>query len=463
MLTRAARLYALRELARRAGVEFSFFRTWSVDVQSECTVVSFSQNPGASITFVHAREEWWSCENGKQVPVGRACWMRHPGDVLATRIPDFVLPFIDPIASGPLFRVVSPGQIRCEVDLLASILFSLCRVEEERNPDRDAHGRFPAQSSSAFRHGYFARPIVDEYGFAFEQALIQILPSWRPRPRRLRIKLSHDVDSAGIPFKLRTTIGHTIRRHAPGATLKNLGSCFLGTLPSCLSATLKLVDLSRRYGVRSAVYWKASPPGPFDSGYDPHDARISGVIASLTNAGVEQGAHPGFSTFGNFESLAQEVQIVREVLGHVHLGGRQHYLRWSPATWSAWERCGLLYDSSVGYSGLVGFRAGTAYPYRPWLLREDREAALVEIPLIAMDISLSEGLGLRGEDCLLPLESAIRRCELVGGVFAVLWHNDSLLVSSFGNTYERLLSLLANHPDYEIEPYHLSPACAELP
>jgi hypothetical protein len=125
------------------------------------------------------------------------------------------------------------------------------------------------------------------------------------------------------------------------------------------------------------------------------------------------------------------------------IGGRQHYLRWSPTTWEHWEACGVGYDSTVGYADQIGFRAGTCIPYKPWLLGPAREAHLLEIPLIVMDATVATYMSIPEEEQLDRITTLIDKCRLVGGVFTLLWHNASLLEPCYGNTYIQLLDLLA--------------------
>jgi hypothetical protein len=450
-LTPEAKSYALRELAKRAGVSRDFFRTWIVDIRADLTQITFRTHPGKSIIFRHAPAEWWRHLNGRPVPVARATWMCDVANLLSNSIPDFVVPYADPGLSGPLFFMRQPDEIECRLDLLASMVLNLVRAEEVLNgqPQRDEHGRFPATSSAAFIHKYSDRPVVDEYGLGFEQALRYLLPAWRPLKRSLRVKLTHDIDQVGLPFNFASAIGHTVRRRSPVASLRDLCAPFTGLLPAYLRCTLELAWLAEQHGLRSAMYWKASPPTKFDSGYNPLDTPVLTVIRQLREQGIEHGVHPGYDTFQNSDLLVREVDILRNVIGEQNLGGRQHYLRWSPSTWTDWERCGLSYDSSVGYAEFIGFRSGTCHPYRPWLLSENREAKLLEIPLIVMSTSLPEGMGLMNDQCLPPVMKCIEKCELVGGVFTLLWHNDSLLDRRYGNTYIRILRRIAGCPTFE--------------
>jgi hypothetical protein len=148
-------------------------------------------------------------------------------------------------------------------------------------------------------------------------------------------------------------------------------------------------------------------------------------VSALKESGADLGVHPGYFTFGDLKALAEEVAILRQVLGDGPLGGRQHYLRWSPTTWEHWEQCGLAYDSSVGYSDRVGFRAGTCHPYHPWLLARNREAELLEVPLIAMDVAITGGDTANETGLRAMVKDLVDRCRIVGGVMTVLWHNST--------------------------------------
>src|SRR3984957_20968903 len=113
------------------------------------------------------------------------------------------------------------------------------------------------------------------------------------------------------------------------------------------------------------------------------------------------------------------------------MGGRQHYLRWSPHSWIDWENCGLAYDSSVGYAEQIGFKAGTCVPYRPWLFPLNRQADLIEIPLLVMDRTLLEYMTLTKRQATQSIHTVVERCGMVGGVFTILWHNDAFLKTHF--------------------------------
>lgn len=447
VITPEARRYAVKELARRAGVTKEFFQQWTIDVTLQRTSVSFGPELRGRIHFPHRM----TTPVHRGIPVTTASWLHGATDSSA---PDLILPFCEPqpASDGPLYRPTSIGGLTCQHDVLGSLLFTLSRVEETLCASFDEHGRFPSSESIAVTHDVLERPILEEHGLAFQQAISAVIPRWQPQPRVFHFKLSHDIDDVGIPFGLRTTVAHTLKRRKPGATCRDVLSSMTALEPAELFQVRKLVRISGSRRLHSAFYWKASSPGPRDSGYDPKHPKIQQAIRFLKESGYELGVHPGYETFGNRTKLAEEVARLQEAAGVEVLGGRQHYLRWNPDTWRYWESCGLRYDSSVGFAERFGFRAGTGLPYRPWCFTENRELNLIEVPLILMDCTPVKYMRLTRQAALQRIQALIQRIRRGGGVFTLLWHNTPLLDPDYDGWYESLLDMLSGARQYGVPP-----------
>jgi hypothetical protein len=349
----------------------------------------------------------------------------------------------------PLFYLTDRDHLECAVDLPLSILLTLSRWEETLDSLRDAHGRFQAKNSITCTGGFLDRPIVDEYGLAFEQAMAFLFSSWKKIPRKLRIKVSHDADHVGIPFRWKTALRHTIRSRAFHNSFRDVLSRISHLEPTELNSVRSISLATKKHSLNSTVYWKAAPPGPNDSGYDPRHSKVRQVIGWLDEMGVESGVHPGYNTFRSPEMLRREIAILRDTLGDRPLGGRQHYLRWSPDSWIDWENCGLAYDSSVGFAERIGFKAGTCIPYQPWLFPLNRQADLIEIPLLVMDRTLLAYMHLTKSEAIHAVKQVVERCRMVGGVFTILWHNDAFLNPLYRDVYLSLLATMTGTDNYD--------------
>jgi hypothetical protein len=451
-ITPQARYYALAELTRRAGIPLDFFRKWKVTVTREKTVFEISNGTSKFISFPHANSK-----HLKDLAAGKFSYVTVPLTATLAGAEDSsisycVVPFVAPMGTEgrPLFHLTDQNHLECAVDLPLSILLTLSRWEELQDAPRDLHGRFQANSSIASAGGFLNRPIIDEYGLAFEQAMELLYPTWKKSERKLRIKVSHDADHIGIPFRWRTAVRHSVRSRAPFNSFRDMSSLISTNVePSELRSVRDIATASLKHGLSSTVYWKAGPPGPMDSGYDPRHKRVRAVIDWLREIGGESGVQPGYNTYRSPEKLRREIVILRDVIGDQPLGGRQHYLRWCPDSWIDWENCGMAYDSSIGFAEQCGFRAGTCVPYRPWLFPLNRQADLLEIPLIVMDRTLLEYMGLTKEQAISEVKKLIARCRSVGGVLTTLWHNDAFLDPFYRNVYLGLLESLQGIDNYD--------------
>jgi hypothetical protein len=444
-----ARKYAVKELARRAGVDRESFQSWRISANEKETTVWIG-NSSKRIRFRNlTAQQLDRTMNGKS-GVTTATWMEPAPYFARLHVPNFIVPF-SAGESGyrPLFQAVDQDCFECPFDLPASALFTLSRFEETLPGDRDRHGRFPAAASIGSRHGFLRRPIVDEYGLALEQVLAALVPGYVAH-RQFRVSVSHDVDEVGLPFRLITACGHTLRRHHPLATVRDLLYPITGLSPTYLRLVQDVVSMSLTHGLRSTVYWKASRRGKFDSGYNPSHPAITRILGWLRDRGVEMGLHAGYETYLRPDRLLQEAKTLAEALGEWPLGGRAHYLRWQPETWADWEACNLSYDTSLGCADETAFRAGTCYPYRPWLLSQDREASIIELPLVVMDATLVSYLKMTPEQSMQRVSECLARCQVVGGVFTLLWHNAILIDPRYEGFYDQILNLLAGNESLDV-------------
>jgi hypothetical protein len=150
------------------------------------------------------------------------------------------------------------------------------------------------------------------------------------------------------------------------------------------------------------------------------------VVETLLELGAEVGLHASYSAAFDRELIASE-KAELERLGAAVDGQRFHYLRVDPhANLALLEELGFRYDSSLGFAGTLGFRAGIAHPFRPWDLERDRALRLIEIPLAAMDVTVAEAryLGLTVAEAERRLLALLDWAAGHGGGFSILWHTD---------------------------------------
>ena len=357
----------------------------------------------------------------------------------------------------PLIEAAPDGYI-LHYDVLGLACWMLSRAEEFGRMDLDGHGRFPATSSHAHRHGYLSRPVVDEWFKLLRQVARRMWPELKLSEPGFEVQVSHDVDRPSEyafcrPRQvLRGVAGDLLRRRDwRSAALRPWAWFWNRKLHAAdpYNTFQWLMDASERRGLRSAFYFVCGRTEPrFDPQYEVDGPAIRGLIRCIHGRGHEVGLHPSYGTYLDAEAIGRETRTLRRVCAEERVsqdswGGRMHYLRWSaPTTLWAWQNAGLTYDATLGYADHTGFRCGTCFEYTAFDPTASQRLRLRIRPLIAMDATvLSESYMALGatpaaRDELVKLKGS---CRAVGGSFTLLWHNSSLASHEERRLYEEVL------------------------
>jgi hypothetical protein len=347
------------------------------------------------------------------------------------------VPFV-PEAWADVERGIRPAG-----DELASAFFDLARVEE-RNGSRDRHGRFPASSSCL---DPFDPPLERlRRRFGLEP------PQWAGA--RFAVAVTHDVD---VPWRW-TRLGirgsaarlrENARAGRRGAALREARALsavplhkLRGTDPNWRFERIFRIERTRTEG--STFFLMAGHRHPADGAVPEAYERLRPrLVEVVMEGGGEIGLHGSYTAAYDSERLAEEKGRLEELAGPL-AGQRYHYLRVDPhANLAPLVDLGFAYDSSLGFGGAPGFRAGIAHPFRPWDLERDRPLDLVEIPLAAMDVTLAEPryLGLTVNEAERRLLALLDWAAEHGGGFSILWHTDRFDPATSGG-WDRLYARL---------------------
>jgi hypothetical protein len=363
------------------------------------------------------------------------------------------LPVLFGAPDAPQVRAAA-RNIELGIDILGAAFFMLTRYEELVDTRLDAHGRRRADHSVAAQAGFLEFPLVNEYVELLRNCLNALCPGLAPRRRAYRLVLTHDVDRTTLNASLhafaRGVAGDLLKRRDPTLLSARARSLLRGDAAGDpVDRFAWLMDLSEAHGLTSEFYFiPRNLAGALDGTYDLADPFVRRLIAEVHRRGHVVGLHPSYRTFGNPVRLQEEVALLRRTCEDLgvpasRLGGRQHYLRWSPDTWRDWADAGLAYDSSVGYSERPGFRTGSCVEYTTWDLRARRPLALTERPLIVMEGTLIEYQRLGWERVGARIRELAATCAHYGGDFVLLWHNSSLARAVERETYRGALAAIA--------------------
>lgn len=345
--------------------------------------------------------------------------------------------------TSPLIKL-NGQQAIVRYDILGLTYWMLNRIEEIDRKDLDSHGRFPATSSHAFKHGYLERPVVDEWLNILGQVIAKVWPHVELKQHKFSMKVSHDVDLPSLyAFKswktvIRMMAGHLIKRHdikaffiAPYVKLFTKNKLHTADPYNTFDW---LMDVSEMHNLTSAFYFICGRTSAMDADYELSHPAIQELLQRIHRRGHEIGLHPSYGTYQSPNKIKQEAEHLIRVCDELgiqqkQLGGRMHYLRWEhPLTLQAWNDAGLRYDTTLSYADRPGFRCGTCFEYPAFNTETQQMLDLRIRPLIAMECTVIDGayLGLgvteQAQNKLIELKDT---CRKVNGCFTLLWHNSS--------------------------------------
>ena len=327
---------------------------------------------------------------------------------------------------------------RLRADLFGNVFLHLSRIEEWCITERDQRQRFEWERSSLGKAGLLSRPVVDEYISAFGDLLQQCCQHARvplirkalwPGGEAFAVCLTHDVD------RVKKWTAKRILREMLSALCQLTGSpdaagrCFLSVVKSVarrenpywnLDALLEDED---EFGLASSFYFSTERKLRFDPSYAITEDRIRQAIQLLRARNREVGLHPTYDAFDAYQILKAEHADFVRATGFAPRGLRFHYLRFDERrTLRNADRLGLAYDTTLGYAGAEGFRAGTSLPFHPFDLSSDEPLQLLEMPLCIMDRTLTEYRGYDAHAAQQATRSMWDRVCACHGLFSVLLH-----------------------------------------
>jgi hypothetical protein len=145
--------------------------------------------------------------------------------------------------------------------------------------------------------------------------------------------------------------------------------------------------LSKQQEQIKEIYFLVGGAHEEDNPYSFDDPIFNSFIKNAVDAGYHIGIHPSFESWQRPELVLKEKNKLEKVLGKSITISRQHFLNFDILhTPKILESCGILKDSSIGFSRHVGFRSGTGFEH--YLYDFDLEGpSILETPLVFMDVA----------------------------------------------------------------------------
>jgi hypothetical protein len=314
-------------------------------------------------------------------------------------------------------------------DIFAASFYLISRYEEYLPFSADQHGRFEANQSLAFKHGFLYDPIVDQWVYAFVEMLKNKFYGFVIPEKKFTYVPTIDIDNAyAYLYKGAVrTIGAAMRdlfRLDVNENIKRFQALAGEKDPF---DTYSYIDsMHAQYGVSPIWFFLVGNYNEFDKNLPVENEDFQALIHEISKR-AEIAIHPSYESNKSFEQLKSEYDYLSEVTGKPITKSRQHFLKLLfTETYQNLLKLGVKEDYTLGYASDVGFRAGTCTPFMFYDLYNERETDLRIFPFQVMDVTLNQYLKLSVEEAEKRIEEIINKIKAVNGTFITLWHNESL-------------------------------------
>jgi hypothetical protein len=130
-------------------------------------------------------------------------------------------------------------------------------------------------------------------------------------------------------------------------------------------------------------------------------------------------------------------------------GFRVRYLNFNYQNlFKALEKCGFIYDSSIGFYENIGFRAGISYPFFPYNIAEDRPFEVMELPIAITDIALYKQTNGNINRAKSKMENMLKKAAKHQTHISIVWHNhifDKIDYPGWSNLYWKIAKFDRKH------------------
>jgi hypothetical protein len=314
-------------------------------------------------------------------------------------------------------------------DIFSAAFYLLSRYEEYLPFTPDKYGRFPHQSSLAFKENFLDFPLINFWFGEFKSSLGSKFPDLAFRHKDFKFIPSYDIDIA-YSYKHKGLI-----RNLGGfcrSLIKGEWSYLLDRWDVLFNKktdpfdSYEWLDSLHLYCRTRAYYFflLAKKQIGVDKNISPDRTSLQSLI-SYHAGGYTVGIHPSWQSGDEEAVLMEEVDKLEQITGLPVRYSRQHYLRMSlPKTYRQLIDVGIDKDFSMGYGTINGFRASIASSFYWYDLKAEKRTTLMIFPFCFMDAnSFYEGR-LSPKAAFNELMDYYRKIKQVNGLMVTIWHNN---------------------------------------
>jgi hypothetical protein len=402
---------------------------WSIDEQ--CQGITFFENASQFVTF----------DDSLLIDLERH-WLD----------PNFV-----PI---PLRNGIAHPAKAAVLDDWATIFYLLSQYAECMQEEKDMHQRISAVHSLVVEKRWHERCLVNECSERILALIQSKIPNFQWHMPQKSYRISHNIDR---PFKYQGENWSVYVKRAIGSY--RFGNSFMRVTKELIRLTLfpflrDIIDPFNHFQwmMKENCNFKSRPifyfcslsqHSEFDPKYNYSENRIKYVVDFIYSNKGRIGCLSNYNSSQSMQGIRANWKTFGDQFKDMKVSGqnRQHFQRFHPFNFAEQLMlAGVVEDSSVGYTDRIGWRTSCSLPYFLFDIKNKKISNVIEIPFCAMDqaIITPRYMNITSPDkVMIEMEKGLKDVERYGGIFCVVWHNDTFQYPFYRDTYWKLLKKAA--------------------
>ena len=315
-------------------------------------------------------------------------------------------------------------------DPLASIFFTLSRMEEYLTDQKDSLGRFPGKSSLLYQYNWHEKAMCDRWSNDFLLYLKESCSlKWNPKLELVESIATFDIDNAfaylhknTLRTQLATAKDYLYNRKERILDRKRV---LAGEMKDPYD-TYEFIQILAMSGANVLIFWLLGDYGTYDKNISHLQPNQRALILKMSEY-AEIGIHASYGSNESDYQLGIEIERLNLITQKPVTKNRQHFLVLNlPMTYQSLIQQNITDDYTMGYADIVGFRAGTARVFNWFDLQTNDTTSLRIHPFTYMDGTLHEYLKLSPQEAMDKIKSLYQEICQFGGQFSYIWHNETI-------------------------------------
>ncbi len=315
-------------------------------------------------------------------------------------------------------------------DIFSAAFYMLSRYEEYLPFIKDKHGRFQAESSLAYRHGFLHKPVVDIWINDFRICLKKFLKKELPDNSKYKFIPTIDIDVA-YAYKskgvYRNIFGYLRSFFAWqwGEVAERLRVNF-GKSKDPYDTFDNILALHQKHGLKTIFFVLVGDYSTYDKNAPYKDNNFRQLLRHLSDYATI-GIHPSYAVEEFPDRMEEEIKRLSDIIRKDITISRHHYLKNTlPGAYRQLTANGIKEDYTMGFPSQIGFRGATTKPFYFFDLDADTITPLKVNSISIMDGTLKDYLNKEPAEAQAIIENTIDEVKSVNGDFISLFHNQTL-------------------------------------